>query len=241
MDELIELCCLVERRQFVLWPRSCDIHSALIWLSCTCPRSEYANLKSRWRPSSLSRESMYLTTDSQSASLSWCQATIMARDQLFFLLEIFRRQLRVSYFMAPSLTRGQVCDFLFLVGLASAAPLGSESRAIQYHILLSQFLRLPSLESRVTVFISPRDKVAQLHPGTGFPFRRLLRLAGLRWRYSNQPPHGLTVYSGRSSVWVCAEHWVTVDDVMVHPWRYGASYGADVLRRVEVMIKNLDP
>jgi hypothetical protein len=30
-------------------------------------------------------------------------------------------------------------------------------------------------------------------PGTGFPFRRLLRLAGLRWSYSNPPPHGVTV------------------------------------------------
>jgi hypothetical protein len=30
-------------------------------------------------------------------------------------------------------------------------------------------------------------------PGTGFPFRHLLRLAGLRWRYSTQPPHGLQV------------------------------------------------
>jgi hypothetical protein len=28
-------------------------------------------------------------------------------------------------------------------------------------------------------------------PGTGFPFRRLLRLAGLRWRYSTLPPHGM--------------------------------------------------
>jgi hypothetical protein len=27
-------------------------------------------------------------------------------------------------------------------------------------------------------------------PGTGFRFPRLLRLAGLRWRYSNPPPHG---------------------------------------------------
>jgi hypothetical protein len=26
-------------------------------------------------------------------------------------------------------------------------------------------------------------------PGTGFPFRRLLRLAGLRWRYCNTPSH----------------------------------------------------
>jgi hypothetical protein len=27
-------------------------------------------------------------------------------------------------------------------------------------------------------------------PGTGFPFLSLLRLAGLRWRYSAPPPHG---------------------------------------------------
>jgi hypothetical protein len=27
-------------------------------------------------------------------------------------------------------------------------------------------------------------------PGTEFPLRRLLRLAGLRWRYSNPPPYG---------------------------------------------------
>jgi hypothetical protein len=28
-------------------------------------------------------------------------------------------------------------------------------------------------------------------PGTGFPLRCLLRLAGLRWRYSTPPPHGV--------------------------------------------------
>jgi hypothetical protein len=43
----------------------------------------------------------------------------------------------------------------------------------------------------VPVFISPRNRVTQLYPrGTGFPLPRLLRLAGLRWRYSNPPPHG---------------------------------------------------
>jgi hypothetical protein len=29
-----------------------------------------------------------------------------------------------------------------------------------------------------------------IHPGTGFFFRRLLRLTGLWWRYSKLPPHG---------------------------------------------------
>jgi hypothetical protein len=85
----------------------------------------------------------YLTTESQSASLSWCQTTIRARDQFLLLLEIFLRQLRVCYFVAPSLTRGGSCTLLLLLGIASAVALGSESRWTQGHILLSQFLRLP--------------------------------------------------------------------------------------------------
>jgi hypothetical protein len=64
------------------------------------------------------------------------------RDQFFFLLEIFFRQLRVCYFVAPSLTRGRVCNLLFLLVLDSAVPLESESRRTKDHILFSQFLRL---------------------------------------------------------------------------------------------------
>jgi hypothetical protein len=47
------------------------------------------------------------------------------RDQFFFLLEIFFRQLWVCYFVASSLTRGWVCNLLLLLVLASAVPLGS--------------------------------------------------------------------------------------------------------------------
>jgi hypothetical protein len=52
----------------------------------------------------------------------------------------------------------------FLVALASTVILGFDSRGTRDHILLSHI----------------RD----------FPFRRLLRLAELRWRYSTPPPHG---------------------------------------------------
>jgi hypothetical protein len=47
------------------------------------------------------------------------------RDQFFFLLEIFLRQLRLCYFIVPSLTRGRVCDLLLLLVLARAVSLGS--------------------------------------------------------------------------------------------------------------------
>jgi hypothetical protein len=73
-------------------------------------------------------------------------------------------QLRVSWFGAPSLTRGRVCRLQLLLVLASAVIFGSESLGTWDHILLSHI----------------RD----------FPFLRLLRLAGSRWRYSIPPPHG---------------------------------------------------
>jgi hypothetical protein len=52
---------------------------------------------------------------------------IWDRDQFFFLLEIFFRQLRVCYFVAPSLTRGRICNLLLLLVLARAVPLDSRT------------------------------------------------------------------------------------------------------------------
>jgi hypothetical protein len=66
---------------------------------------------------------------------------------------------------ALSLTRGWVCRLQMLPVLASAIIFGFESRGTRDHILLSQ--------------------IRDLH------FRRLLRLARLRCRYSNPPPHGI--------------------------------------------------
>jgi hypothetical protein len=61
-----------------------------------------------------------------------------------------------------------VCLLYVLLDLASAVFLGSESLGTRDHILLSHIW--------------------------DFPFRRLLRLAGSRWRYSTPPPHGYTGY-----------------------------------------------
>jgi hypothetical protein len=83
-----------------------------------------------------------------------------AYDQIF----IFVWQLRVCWFRAPSLARGRVCRLQFLLALASAVIFWSESHRTRRHILLSQIRY--------------------------FPFCRLLRLVGSRWRYSTPPPHG---------------------------------------------------
>jgi hypothetical protein len=83
-----------------------------------------------------------------------------AYDQIFIIVW----QLRVCWFGAPSLTRRRVCRLQLQWALASAVIFESESRRTRGHILLSYI--------------------------GDFPFRRLLRLAGSRWRYSIPPPHG---------------------------------------------------
>jgi hypothetical protein len=40
------------------------------------------------------------------------------------------------------------------------------------------------------IYIPQEEDGPVIPPGTRFPFRRLLRLAGLRWRYSNPPLFG---------------------------------------------------
>jgi hypothetical protein len=152
-----------------------------------------------WRWSLAPNQSQsYLTTNNQSDSLPWCQATIRALGQVFFLLENFCVQFRV-YFVAPSLTRGRACNLLLLLGLTSTVPLGSESRGTQEHIIVSQFFRFPQPGVPSSRIYIPQEQGGPVIPaGTGFTFRRLLRLAGLRWRYSNPSPDGHT----QPLVWV---------------------------------------
>jgi hypothetical protein len=102
----------------------------------------------------------HIATDGQSICKSWCRAPSGANDQIF----ITPWQLRSCFCGAPSLTSGLISLLYMLLALASLVFLGSESLGTRYHILLFQIW--------------------------DFPFRRLLRLAGSRWRYSNQPSHG---------------------------------------------------
>jgi hypothetical protein len=116
--------------------------------------------------------------------VSGCHLELMTR----FFFSVW--QLWVSWCWAPSLTRAWVCNLLvqLLLGLARAVTLGSKSCRTHDHVLLSH-LRPPQHGGP-----GPRIYITRNMPtGTGFPFRRLLRLAGLRWRYSNPPPHGLNV------------------------------------------------
>jgi hypothetical protein len=86
-------------------------------------------------------------------------------DQFFFLLEISFRQLWVCYFVAPSLTRGRVCNLLYncLWALPEQSLMGrspAELTTIIYCLIWDS----PNLEGQVPVLISPRNRVAQLYP-----------------------------------------------------------------------------
>jgi hypothetical protein len=196
--------------------------------------------------------------DSQSASLSWCQALSGAKDQIY----VSATQLQVCWCGVLSLSRGCICCLQLRLAVASAVILRSESRRTRDHILLSQIRNCtsrvkPSLMLQPTIsrpvclgimhtsgaydqiFITIRQLwvcwcgalslmrrwVCHLQlllvlasavilrsesRGTrnhillcqirDFPFRSLLWLAGLQWRYSTLPPHGILPLVSRWSL-----------------------------------------
>jgi hypothetical protein len=55
----------------------------------------------------------------------------------------------------------------------------------------------PTWRARPRIYIPQEHAGPVIPPGTGFPFRSPLRLAGLRWRFSNPCPH--VVFNPNSS------------------------------------------
>jgi hypothetical protein len=99
-------------------------------------------------------------------------------------------QFRVCYFVAPSLTRGQVCNLLYNCFWALPEQSLLTSLRTHGHILLSH-LGLPQPWGPGPCVYIPQEQGGRVIPqGTGFPFCRLLRLAGLSqktefFRYTN--------------------------------------------------------
>jgi hypothetical protein len=101
-------------------------------------------------------------------------------------------------FVAPSLTRGRVCNLLLLLGLTSTVPLWCESRGTQDHILLSKFLRLPQPGGPGPRIYVPQEQGGPvIPPGTGFLSRRLLQLE-LSLSYDRRSVDQFVLVSGSS-------------------------------------------
>jgi hypothetical protein len=93
-------------------------------------------------------------------------------------------------FLTSSLTRRLVCYLQLLLVLASAVILRSQYRETYDHISLSQIRDCPNLEGQVPYLYPTGTGLPGYTPRHWVPFCRLLRLAGLRWRYSSRPSHG---------------------------------------------------
>jgi hypothetical protein len=120
-------------------------------------------------------EVSYVMTDGQSACLG-VKHPSGAQDQIFVTV----RQLWVCWCGVPSLMRGWDCHLQLLLALTSAVILGTKFHGTHDHILLSHIQDSPNMKGQVPIFISPRNKVAQLYPqALGFLFIVSYDLQGL--------------------------------------------------------------
>jgi hypothetical protein len=129
-------------------------------------------------------------------SMSWCRADPWTCDQIL---------LPVGRLLSESCGLVSVGRPLWReVGSAvcSAITRWSESRRTRNRTLLSH-LRLPQPGGPGSCIYIPQEQGGPvIPPGTGFLLLRLLRLAGLRWRYSNPPTYcGLRFFVVSSNFW----------------------------------------
>jgi hypothetical protein len=104
----------------------------------------------------------YVTTDGQSARLSWNKAPI--------------RGLRPGFYYSQT-----------VAGLLMWGALSDERTGLSFTIASGFRQRIRS-RIRVPWDSRPYILLSQIRD---FHFCRLLQLAGVRWKYSTQPPHGL--------------------------------------------------
>jgi hypothetical protein len=109
---------------------------------------------------------------------------VLATSPLRLTTNNFIFQLNTCDYSPPvtfSLTRGWVCRLQWLLVLARAVILRSESRGTHEHILLSQIRGSPNLEGEVPVFISPQEQGGPIiPPGIEFPSAPFNSSAGRR-------------------------------------------------------------
>jgi hypothetical protein len=121
------------------------------------------------KDSRLTDSKLKLTYDRRSVSQSVSVSGSHLEPMTKFFYSVW--QLQVYCCGAPSLMRGRVSNLLIylLLGLARAVMLRSKSWRTET-IFYCPIWDSPNLEGQVPVFISPRNRVAQLYPGHWVPF-----------------------------------------------------------------------
>jgi hypothetical protein len=132
-----------------------------------------------------SRSRSYFTTDGQSVSMPWCWANSGACDQILLPVRTLLSESCSLLSVGRPLWRDDGS------AVYSAITQWSESHRTRNHTLLSHLRLFQPGGPCSPIYISQEQGGPVIPPGIGFPFRRLLWLTGLQWRYSNPPPHGI--------------------------------------------------
>jgi hypothetical protein len=139
----------------------------------------------------------YVTTDGQSASLSWCLAPHLGPKTRFLLLS-------------------DSCGFVDVrTGLSFTIAAGPRQRSHSRvwvprdswpHFTASDLRLIQPGGPGPCIYIPQEQGGPVVPPGTGFPFHRLLQLARLRWRYSKSPPRGIWLTVSRLALLITSRH-----------------------------------
>jgi hypothetical protein len=114
--------------------------------------------------------------------MSWYRAPLRdLRPDIISCRNVAVWNLRSCIYGAPSLTRGQVWNLLCNHSMVRVA-----QNPKPYFTVSSE--TPPIWRTRFPYLYPPGTGWPSYTSGTGFPLRRLLRLGGLRWRYSNPLP-----------------------------------------------------
>jgi hypothetical protein len=134
---------------------------------------------SRWK---------YSTTPPHGVRFVWVQVQV----EVTFRLTVNQS---VSLGVEPRL--GLMIRYLSLLNVKVLIFVGHDLWREDGFVIFYMLLALPSVVFLGSETLGTRDRNL-LSQTWDFPFRRLLRLAGSRWRYSTPPPHGAVLSKSKS-------------------------------------------
>jgi hypothetical protein len=164
----------------------------LLWIWLAFRQGYVSQLKHRYTWLWGMRQSQsYITTDGQSASLSWCQSFIWGQIPNFYCCQTVSGH--------PHWLEDGCVVYSCWWATPAQSFSGPSPAGLMTIFYCLRFETPPTCRARSPYLYPPGTGWPGYTPRHWFSFYRLLRLAGLRWRYSNLPPHG-------SSGWECIEN-----------------------------------